>query len=287
VFSCECQRTKIVLLLVKLPQSACSSLHRKLNYCLVMASPMRGKENLAVLSPLKLSPAPNVHQSPHGLAFDVLIKPPSAKKVLATRSSPSMTSNLSKKLEVVEKNREEMKKEEEEKKRQREEKLKSAKCNVLSSIENHQKQTLAKVIKKEETSEEMKQRKEKELEGKKVARMMRAEEAKKAVNESLEMKKYSVETALSKIKLAEELREANLQAKADKAKKDLIKVDNTVAAMKKKREELDENIKLDLQNKEATRLKLLSNVKETCGNHVKEAKNRAILLKEQKDDGCK
>jgi len=287
VFSCERQGTKSVLFLVKLLQSASSSLYRKLNYCLVMASPMRGKENLAVLSPLKLSPAPNVHQSPHGLAFDVLIKPPSAKKVLATRSSPSTTSNLNKKLEVVEKNREEMKKEEEEKKRQREEKLKSAKCNVLSSIENHQKQTLAKVIKKEETSEEMKLRKEKELEGKKVARMMRAEEAKKAVNESLEMKKYSVETALSKIKLAEELREANLQAKADKAKKDLIKVDNTVAAMKKKREELDENIKLDLQNKEATRLKLLSNVKETCGNHVKEAKNRAILLKEQKDDGCK
>jgi len=247
---------------------------------------MREKENLAILSPLKLSPAPNVHQSPHGLAFDVLIKPPSAKKVLTARSSPSTTSNLTKKLELVEKNREEMKREEEEKKRQREEKLKSAKCNVLSSIENHQKQTLAKVIRKEETSEEMKQRREKELEEKKLARMMRAEEARKAHNDSLEMKKYSIETALSKIKLAEELREANIQAKAEKAKKDLIKVDNGLAALKKKREELDENIKLDLQNKEATRLKLLSNVKEACGNHVKEAKNRAILLKEQKDDGC-
>merc|ERR1711962_849340 len=60
-------------------RSTSSVQHRKLNNCLVMASPMQGKENLAILSPLKLSPAPNVHQSPHGLAFDVLIKPPSAK----------------------------------------------------------------------------------------------------------------------------------------------------------------------------------------------------------------
>lgn len=255
---------------------------------MAMTSPMRGtgKENTAVLSPLQLSPAPNVHQSPHGLAFDVLIKPPSAKKVLTARSSPSPLSSfdLNKKLQTVEKNKEEMKKEEEEKRRLKKEKMRTAKCNVLSSIENYQKQTLAKVIKKEETTEEMKQRKERELEEKKLARQLRAEEARKAHNESLEIKKSSIETALSKIKLAEELREANLQAKAEKAKKDLIKVDNGLAALKKKREELDENIKQDLLNKEETRLKLLSSVKETCGNHVKEAKNRAILLKELKDD---
>jgi len=254
---------------------------------MAMTSPMQGKENVAVLSPLKLSPVPNVHQSPHGLAFDVLIKPPSAKKILTARSSPSPMSDLTKKLKVVEKNKEEMKKEEEEKKRLRQEKLKTAKCNVLSSIENYQKQTLAKVIRKEETTEEIKQRKEKELEEKKLARKLRAEEARKAHNESLEVKKCSIETALSKIKLAEELREANLQAKAEKAKKDLIKVDNGLAALKKKREELDENIKKDLLIKEETRLKLLSSVKESCGNHVKEAKSRAVLLKELKDDSSR
>merc|ERR1719466_12087 len=138
-----------------------------------------------------------------------LIKPPSAKKVLTARSSPSPMSSvdLNKKLQTVEKNKEEMKKEEEEKRRLKKEKMRTAKCNVLSSIENHQKQTLAKVIKKEETTEEMKQRKERELEEKKLARQLRAEEARKAHNESLEIKKSSIETALSKIKLAEELRE--------------------------------------------------------------------------------
>jgi len=241
---------------------------------------------------LKLSPVPNVHQSPHGLAFDVLIKPPSAKKILTARSSPSPLSDLNKKLLMVEKNKEEMRKEEEEKKRLRQEKLRTAKCNVLSSIENYQKQTLAKVIRKEESTEEIKQRKEKELEEKKLARKLRAEEARKVHSESLEVKKCSIETALSsKIKLAEELREANLQAKAEKAKKDLIKAEKAkedlINALKKKREELDENIKKDLLIKEETRLKLLSSVKESCGNHVKEAKNRAILLKELKDDGSK
>jgi len=250
---------------------------------MAMTSPMRGKENVAVLSPVPISPVPNVHQSPHGLAFDVLIKPPSAKKVLPARSSPSPLSNLNKKLQMVEKNKEEMKKEEEEKHRLRQEKLRNAKCNVLSSIENHQKQTLAKVNKKEETTEELKQRKERELEEKKLARKLRAEEARKAHIESLEVKKYAIETALSKIKLAEELREANLQAKAEKAKKDLMKVDTGLAALKKKREDLDENIRKDLLTKEETRLKLLSSVKESCGNHVKEAKNRATLLKELKD----
>jgi len=206
-----------------------------------MASPKRsaGKENLAVLSPLQLSAAPNVHQSPHGLAYDVLIKPPSAKKILIARSSPSSSplADISKKLSMVERNKQEIKKEEEEKKKLREEKFKAAKTNVLSSIETHQKETLAKT--------------------------------------------------LSKIKLAEENREANIQAKAEKAKKDLIKVDNGLAALKKKREELDVNIKQDLQSKEATRMNLLTRVRETCGNHVKEAKSRAVQIKEQKDDGSR
>lgn len=206
------------------------------------SSPKRsaGKENLAVLSPLQLSPAPNVHQSPHGLAYDVLIKPPSAKKSLIARSPKSSSSplaNLSKKLRMVEKNKQVLKKEEEEKKRLREEKLKAAQSYVSSSVENHQKQTLTK--------------------------------------------------SLSKIQLAEENREANLQAKAEKAKKELTKVDNGLAALKKKREELDEKVKQDLQKKEEMRLSLLTKVKETCGSHVEAAKSRAVLLREQKEEGSR
>lgn len=249
-----------------------------------MSTPSRGKENVAVLSPLQLSSAPNLHQSPHGLAYDVLIKPPSAaKKVVTTRSSPLV--DVNEKLRLAERRKEGMKKEEQEKTKLRELKLKAAKCLVLSSVENHQKQTLAKVQKKEETTEEIKMRKEKELEEKKLAREFRAQEARKIVNENLEKKKHTtIEVGLSKIKIAEELREANIQAKAEKAKKELDKVDSGLAALKKKRDELDENIKQDLLNKEETRLKLLSNVKETCGNHVKEAKNRATIVKEQKED---
>merc|ERR1712193_509140 len=113
------------------------------------------------------------------------------------------------------------KKEEQEKTKLRELKLKAAKCLVLSSVENHQKQTLAKVQKKEETTEEIKMRKEKELAEKKLAREFRAQEARKIVNENLEKKKHTtIEVGLSKIKIAEELREANIQAKAEKAKKE-------------------------------------------------------------------
>jgi len=246
-----------------------------------MATPTsRNKENVNVLSlsPLKLSPAPNVHQSPHGtgLAYDVLIKPPSAKKVVTARSSPAVSIN--EKLMSAEKRKEFLKKEEEQKMRQKEERLQAARCNVMASIENYKEKTLAKVMKKEETTEEIKMRKERELEEKRLAREQRAQEAKKIQRENIETKKKNVEDGLSKrIKLASELHEASIQAKAEKAKRDLMKVDNGLAALKKKQDELDKNIREDLLRKEETRLRLLSNVKETCGNHVKEAKIRASM----------
>jgi len=248
-----------------------------------MSSPTRGKENI-VLSPFQLSPAPNVYQSPHGsgLAYDFLIKPASAKKLVTVpQTSPFKDPN--EKLRSAEKRKEHMEAEAEEKKRQRHEKLKAAKCHVLESIENHQKQTKSKIQKKEETTEELKLRKEKELEDKRLAREQRALEARKIHEENVESKKSkSIEVGLSKIKIAEELREANLQAIAEKAKKDLMKVDSTLAAQKKKKEELDEKIRQDLMNKEEIRLKHLSSIKETCGNHVKDAKNRANMsLKER------
>jgi len=246
-----------------------------------MSTPTRGKENIA-LSPFQLSPAPKVCQSPHGVAYDILIKPASAKKLVTVVNTPP-SKDPTDKLKSAEKRKEHMDFEAQEKNRQRHEKLKAAKCHVLASIENHQKQTIAKVQKKEETTEELKLRKEKELEDKRLAREQRAQEARKIYEENLESKRKStIEAGLSKCKLAEELREANLQAIADKAKKDLMKVDNTLAAQKKKQEELDEKIRQDLLNKEEIRLKHLSSIKETCGNHVKDAKNRAnMCLKER------
>ena len=236
-----------------------------------------GKENIIALNPVQLSPAAKLHESPHGVSFDVLIKPASACKKLVNMYSPSPSKDFDEKLRSAEKRREHMDLETQEKTRLKREKMEAAKCHVLNSIENHQKQIIAKVHKKELTVEECKINKKKELEEKRIAREQRAEEAKKIHEENLESKKKIAEIGLSQRKVADELREANRQAIADKAKKVLIKVDTTLAAQKKKYAELDEKIRTNLQNAAENRNKQLTSIKEKCGKHVIDAKTRAHL----------
>jgi len=234
------------------------------------------KENIVALNPVYLSPA-NVQQSPHGLAFDVLIKPASANKKLVSLYSPSPSKDCSEKLRSAEKRLEHMQIETQEKLRQKHEKLKAAKCHVLESIENHQRQTIESLQKKELTAEECKINKQKELEEKRVARELRAQEAKKLAEANIENKRKLAEQQLAQLKLAEEMREANRLAIAEKGKKEVEKAKTTVAAQKEKLVELDKQIQIDLQNAEMKRMKQLNCIKEKCANHVQDAKNRAML----------
>jgi len=238
------------------------------------------KENIVVLNPVHLSPAIKVQESPHGVcvAYDVLLKPASANKKVVSLYTPSPSKkDCSEKRRSAEKRKEELVLETQEKMRIKHEKLKAAKCQVLESIENHQRQTIEQLQKKEMTAEECKINKQRELEEKRIAREQRAEEARKIHEEMLEGKRKLAEQQLAQLKLAEELREANRQAIAEKGKKEVEKAFSTVAAQKKKLADLDAQIQIDLDNAEKNRMKQLNSIKVKCGNHVQDAKNRALL----------
>lgn len=244
------------------------------------------RENV-VLSPIRLSPEPKVNQSRSGqaLAYDLLLEPPSLQEKVVAITPAKLTDmkDPMEKLISAEKRKEDLESLSLERIKLRREKLESAKSHVLASIENHQQQVKARAQKKEETAEELKVRKERELEIKRIARELKALEARKCVlekekerdRENNEQKKLS----MSKIKHAEELREANVQAVVEKAKKVITKCNTTLALQQKKKDELDCKIRQDLMHKTEIRENRISTIKEKCANHVKDAKIRANNVK--------
>lgn len=249
---------------------------------------MIGKENVC-LSPMTLSPAPKVCQSPGGFAYDLLLKPPTlqTKVVNITPVHHPDGKDPMEKLLSAEKRKENLDLLNQEKTRQRREKLEAAKCHVLNSIENHQQQIKAKCQKKEETAEELKARMKREFEMKCISRELKALEARKSVLQKEKEKDMEKDEnkrkSLSKIKHAEELREANVQAVADKARKVVTKCTTTLTLQEKKKQELDEKIRQDILHKTEARENRISSIKEKCANHVQDAKSRVNRKNDAED----
>lgn len=241
----------------------------------------------ALIKPIQLSPEQQVRNSPQGLAYDFLIKPPSSSKVIVCVSpSPVKPSkeDIIEKLKSAEERKKIIDLETVQKNKEKGEKIKNARRQILESMEVQQKQILEKVQKKTMTVEEILAAQRKEQEEKRISRELRALEAKKTKEELLESKRLQLVQKQEQLKLIEDNREAQVKAKIEKARIEYEKSEAIRAEKQKKIEELDERSKQNLNEVEQKREAYLQEISVKCGKHVEDAKRRAAMIEERRSN---